>query len=139
VEVFMARDHRKLRVFGNAHQLTLAIYKHTRHFPRDEWYALRLQMRKAAVSVPSNIVEGNARRTTREYVHFLNVARASAAELTYLVGLASELAYLAGAVFKELNERCDRVCRELEALSQRMELLLADEEAQTGRRRRTRA
>jgi four helix bundle protein len=139
VEVFMARDHRKLRVFGNAHQLTLAIYKHTRHFPRDEWYALRLQMRKAAVSVPSNIVEGNARRTTREYVHFLNVARASAAELTYLVGLASELAYLAGAVFKELNERCDRVCRELEALSQRMELLLADEEALTGRRRRTRA
>ena len=76
----MARDHRKLRVLGDAHRLVLAIYNQTRDFPRDEWYALRLQIRKAAVSVPSNIVEGNARRTTREYVHFLNVARASAAD-----------------------------------------------------------
>jgi four helix bundle protein len=103
-------------VFADAHQQVLAIYKHTSHFPRDEWYALRLQIRKAAVSVPSNIVEGNARRTTKEYVHFLNVARGSAAELTYLVDLASELGYLSGAVFKELNERCERVCRQLEAL-----------------------
>jgi hypothetical protein len=80
-EVSMARDHRKLRVFHDAHALTLAIYKQTIGFPRDEWYALRQQMRRAAVSIPSNIVEGNARRTTREYVHFLNVSRASAAEL----------------------------------------------------------
>jgi four helix bundle protein len=91
----MARDHRKLRVFPDAHALTLAIYKQTIGFPRDEWYALRQQMRRAAVSIPSNIVEGNARRTTREYVHFLNVSRASAAELNYLVDLASELGLLA--------------------------------------------
>jgi four helix bundle protein len=58
----MARDHRKLRVFQDAHQLTLAIYKHTCNFPRDEWFGL-LQMRRASVSIPSNIVEGNARRT----------------------------------------------------------------------------
>jgi four helix bundle protein len=137
MEVFMARDHRKLRVFADAHQLTLAIYKHTRNFPRDEWYALRLQMRKASVSIPSNIVEGNARRTTREYVHFLNIGRASAAELTYLVDLASELAYLAGAAFTELNDGCERVCRQLEALLQKMELLLAEEEARKRVRRPT--
>ena len=133
----MARDHRKLRVFADAHQLTLAIYKHTRDFPRDEWYALRLQMRKATVSIPSNIVEGNARRTTREYVHFLNVARGSAAEITYLVDLSSELGYLPGIVFKQLNEHCERICKQLEALVQKMELLLLEEEAARRRPKET--
>jgi four helix bundle protein len=130
----MARDHRKLRVFADAHQLTLLIYKHTRTFPRDEWYVLRLQMRKAAVSVPSNLVEGNARRTTREYVNFINISRASAAELTYLVDLAAELSYLRGPVFRELNDRCEAVCRQLQALLQKMELLMAAEQSRKGER-----
>jgi four helix bundle protein len=129
-EVSMARDHRKLRVFVDAHQLTLLIYKHTRNFPRDEWYVLRLQMRKAAVSVPSNPVEGNARRTTREYVNFINISRASGAEMTYLVDLASELGYLAGPAF---NTRCEQVCRQLEALLHTMERLLAEENARKRR------
>src|SRR5262245_20169746 len=131
----MSRDHRKLRVFADAHQLVLLIYKSTRNFPRDEWYALRLQMRKAAVSVPSNIVEGNARRTTKEYVNFLNISHGSSAELLYLIDLASELGYLAGEVFKELNDRCDRVCRQVAALLQTMELKLLEEQAERRRRR----
>ena len=126
----MARDHRKLRVFHDAHQLTLATYQHPRDFPRHEWYAVRLQMRKAAVSIPSNIVEGNARRHTAEYIHFLNIARASAAELTYLVDLARELAYLTGSTFKDLNDRCNRVCPQLQSLLQAMEALLVEEEAE---------
>jgi four helix bundle protein len=132
-EVHMARDHRKLRVFHDAHALTLAIYKSTRNFPREEWYALRQQMRRAAVSIPSNIVEGNARRTTREYVHFLNVSRGSAAELNYLIDLASELSFLAGAVFKALNDHCARVCRQLESLLQTMEIKLLEEQAENQR------
>jgi four helix bundle protein len=131
----MARDHRNLRVFADVHQQVLAIYKHTRMFPRDEWYALRLQVRRAATSTPANIVEGNARRTTREYVHFLNVARASAAELSYLIDLASEVGYLAGAAFKELNDRSARICRQLEALLQTMERKLAEEETEKERAR----
>ena len=131
----MARDHRKLRVFHDAHALTLAIYKQTRNFPRDEWYALRQQMRRAAVSIPSNVVEGNARRTTREYVHFLNVSRASASELNYLVDLASELGDVPGTVFKALNDHCARVCRQLESLLQTMEAKLEEEEAKKRLRR----
>jgi four helix bundle protein len=61
VEATMSRNHRKLRVFEDAHELTLAIYKRTREFPKDEWFGIRGQMRRAAVSIPSNIVEGSAR------------------------------------------------------------------------------
>src|SRR5262245_54099990 len=58
----MSRDHRKLRVFHDAHSLTLAIYNHTKGFPKEEWFGIRQQMRRAATSTPSNIVEGSARR-----------------------------------------------------------------------------
>jgi hypothetical protein len=71
----MARDHRRLRVFHEAHQLVLVIYRDTRNFPRDEWFGIRAQMRRAAVSVTTNIVEGSARLGTAEYVNFVNVAR----------------------------------------------------------------
>src|SRR5262245_29409535 len=90
----MARDHRKLRVFHGAHALVLAIYKNAQHFPRDEWFGLRTQLRRAAVSIPSNIVEGSARSKHGEYVNFLNIARGSAGELSYLVTLSDELGYL---------------------------------------------
>ena len=137
----MARDHRKLRVFHDAHEMVLKVYRLTRDFPRHEWYALRLQLRKSAVSVPSNIVEGSARLTTREYVNFLNISRGSAAEANYLVDLAAELGYLSGAAFKELNDRTTAVCAQLEALLQAMTAKLAEEDAQrrARRRRRTRA
>jgi four helix bundle protein len=123
----MARDHRKLRVFANAHALTLLIYKHTGSFPREEWYGLRLQIRKAAVSMPSNLVEGSARRSTREYANFVNISRGSAAELTYLVGLAGELGYVPASALEELIPRCARVCAQLQALLQQIELLQAEE------------
>ena len=81
----MSRDHRKLRVFRDAHKLIFSIYQRTRDFPRDEWFGLRAQMRRSAVSVPSNLVEGNARTGERDYLRFLNIALGSACELNYLV------------------------------------------------------
>ena len=128
----MARDHRRLRVYHEAHALTISIYNETRNFPRDERFGIRAQVRRATVSITSNIVEGNARRSTAEYVNFLNIARGSAAEVAYLVGLASELGYLSAAAGQLLGRACDELIPQLEALIQRMELLM-----RTERQRRT--
>ena len=128
----MARDYRKLRVFAAAHQLTVAIYKHTKSFPRDEWFGSRAQMRRAAVSTATNIVEGSARRTTREYLNFLNISRASAGEVAYMVDLSFELGLLSKESFKMLKEMCSAVVPQLEALVQQVGVLL-EKERQTRR------
>lgn len=128
----MARDHRRLRAFNEAHQLILAIHKETQSFPRDEWFGMRAQIRRAAVSIASNIVEGSARRGGREYVHFVNVSRGSAAEVAYLITLASELGYFSAGTHERLQVKCDRLVPQLERLVQRIELLVKTENEHRG-------
>lgn len=87
------RDHRKFRAFELANQVALETYRVTRRFPKEELYGLVSQMRRAAVSVPSNIVEGCARETDAEYVRFLDIAFGSLRELSYQFSLAQRLGY----------------------------------------------
>ena len=128
----MSRDHRKLRVFHDAQALTVFIYRETLSFPRDEWYGIRQQMRRAVSSIPTNIVEGSARRTTKEYGNFLNVALGSACEVSYLVHLACELGFLKST--NSLPGLCMSVVRQLQRLVTEVERLVEDERIRDERR-----
>lgn len=87
------RDHTKLRAFELADEVAFLIYRATRGFPKEDIYGLTSQMRRAAVSVPSNIVEGCARESQVKYLRFLEIAFDSARELHYQFGLARRLGY----------------------------------------------
>ena len=87
------RDHRRLEVFKSADKPVVAVYGLTRRFPKHELRGLTTQMRRAAVSVPANIVEGSARFTEREFVRFLEIAFGSLRELEYFLTLAPRLDY----------------------------------------------
>ena len=89
------RDHTKLRALVLADELVLLVYKVSINFPKEEIYGLTSQMRRAAVSVPSNIIEGSARESLIEYLRFLEIALASCKESHYQFTIASRLGYLA--------------------------------------------
>ena len=107
----MSRDPSKLRVFHLSDELVADIYNATADFPSEERYGLQAQIRRAAVSVPSNLVEGSARRGDREYVNFCNIACGSAYEGRYLIGLSFRLGFLPKKVHDELIPRMTHVCK----------------------------
>jgi four helix bundle protein len=88
------RDFRKLQVWRKAHQMALDVYKATAHFPRTEIYGLVSQMRRAAVSIPTNIAEGCGREGEAELGRFMQIAMGSASELEYEILLAHELGFI---------------------------------------------
>jgi len=88
------RDHTKLRAFELADDVALLIYRVTSNFPKEELYGLTSQMRRAAVSVPSNIVEGCARESQGDYLRFLTIAFGSLRELSYQLTLSRRLGFL---------------------------------------------
>jgi four helix bundle protein len=88
------RDHNKLRAYELADELVMMIYKTTRFFPKEEVYCLTSQMRRAAISVTSNIVEGSARESQTEYLRFLEIAFGSLRELHYQYSIAQRLEYI---------------------------------------------
>ena len=89
------RPHRKLDVWQKSMELVREIYQITSAFPKHEEYGLSSQMRRAAVSVPSNLAEGAARKGNKEFKQFLNIAQGSLSELDTQVELAQMLGYIA--------------------------------------------
>lgn len=110
------RDHRKLRAFELADALVLTIYQATRDFPREEQYGLTSQLRRAAVSIASNIVEGCARNSEADFLHFLDMAYGSAREVEYQVSLVHRLDYITDESFQSLQTACEETGKVLNGL-----------------------
>ena len=110
------RDFRQLKVWQKAHRCTLEIYRHTQSFPAEERFGLTAQLRKAAVSVPSNIAEGCGRDSERDFARFLSIAAGSASEAEYQLLLARDLGYLADKIYRQLDAQINEVKRMLNSL-----------------------
>lgn len=93
-EWWMVKDYKELEVWKKGILIVLAIYKTIQKFPKDELYALSDQIKRAAVSIPSNIAEGASRNTTKEFIQFLYIALGSASELETQIIVAEKLGYI---------------------------------------------
>jgi len=110
------RDHTKLKAFELGDAIALEAYRLTARFPKEEMYGLTSQIRRAAVSVPSNIVEGCSRESQVEYKRFLEIAFGSLKELHYQISLATRLGYIPGSNAQEYEVKLEESEKVLGAL-----------------------
>ena len=114
-------DYRDLDVWNEAMTLAVAIYEETRVFPREEMFGMTSQLRRAAASVPANIVEGFGRQQTRSFIQFLRIAQGSLKELETHVALSVRVGLMSEAGGMRLAERSDRIGRMLTAFVRALE------------------
>ena len=112
----MTQTFRDLIAWQQAKTLARQVYEVTRRFPDEERFGLVIQLRRAAVSMPSNIAEGRGRGTKKDFAHFLMQARGSLYELETQIELANELRYIDASVAARLLEACNELSRVLNGL-----------------------
>jgi four helix bundle protein len=104
---------KSLEVWKRADELALLLYRATRSFPPEELYGLTSQLRRAVLSVPTNIVEGCERGSDKEFARFLEIAFSSLAETKYLIHCSGKLGYLSGGLQVELEGKAEDLSRRL--------------------------
>lgn len=97
------KDFRQLKVWEKAHQLALDVYKSTKNFPKEDLYGLTSQIRRASMSIPTNIAEGCGRNTDPEFARFLQISMGSASETEYQLILAHDLEFLSKDNYEMLH------------------------------------
>jgi len=112
----MSRDYTKLQVFHETDKLALEIYLLTKGFPKEELFGITSQLRRASLSVPTNIVEGSQRNSTNDYLHFLSISLGSLAEVGYLVSFATRLGYINPAEAEKIYAQQKTCIKMLQAL-----------------------
>jgi four helix bundle protein len=117
----MLKNYKELQVWQKSYQLCLVIYKLTNTFPKEERFGITSQIRRAAVSVPSNIAEGYGRKTTREYIQALYIAYGSVCELETQILLSSDLGYIKIEDLTPLQENMGDIERMLKGLIKSLE------------------
>ena len=110
------KDFRQLKVWEKSHQFALAVYKVTAKFPKEELYGLTSQIRRASMSIPTNIAEGCGRNTDAEFARFLQIAMGSASETEYQLLLSHDLGFLNKAQYDKLNIDVTEIKRMLASL-----------------------
>ena len=110
------KDFRQLQVWEKSHQLALAVYKATKEFPKEELYGLTSQIRRASMSIPTNIAEGCGTNSDPQFARFLQIAMGSASETEYQLLLAKDLGFLAQDLYKKLHNHVEEVKRMLASL-----------------------
>jgi four helix bundle protein len=112
----MLQTHKDLAVWQESRLLVKEIYELTSEFPKEEIYSLTSQIRRAAISIPSNIAEGAARDSNKENIRFLYIAAGSAAELDTQLILAKDLNFITDNKFIELEDKLSRIRKLLAGL-----------------------
>ncbi|PIZ87953.1 MAG: four helix bundle protein [Candidatus Nealsonbacteria bacterium CG_4_10_14_0_2_um_filter_39_15] len=109
----MIKTFRDIKVWQKAHELVIKIYKITIKFPVEEKYSLANQMRRAVVSVASNIVEGFKRKSLKDRLHFYNIADGSLEELKYQLLVSQDLKYITEEIYRETINLAEEVSKML--------------------------
>ncbi|MBN8481015.1 MAG: four helix bundle protein [Xanthomonadales bacterium] len=121
----MVESYRDLVAWRNAMEIVEAVYAATSRFPADEKFGLVSQLRRAAVSIPSALAEGHERASTREYSHYVSIAKGSLAEVETQVLIAQRLGYMESTTVDRLLSRCDEQGRLLRGLRKSLDNKLA--------------
>jgi len=116
------QDFKNLKVWEKSHKLTMVVYKFTMRFPKEELYGITGQIRRASVSIPTNIAEGCGRTGDNEFRRFLQIAMGSASELEYLLLLAAELRYIDESTFLQSQKEIVEIKQMLTALIKKLTL-----------------
>ena len=114
------KDFHELQVWQKAHQLTLAIYRVTAPFPREELFGLTSQIRRACSSIPANLAEGCGRTGDADFSRFCSIAMGSASELEYHLLLGRDLGLIKPKDYQELSQRTIELKKMLTALIQKL-------------------
>ena len=112
----MINSYKELIVWKKAMDLSRLIYKETKLFPKDEMYGLTSQIRRASVSIPSNIAEGYGRKSRKEYLQFYSIAYGSVLELETQIILAHDFGYILDGPFTAFEKQADEVSRMLHSM-----------------------
>ena len=110
------KHFKELKVWQKGIEIVKDIYEITKHFPKEEMYGLTSQMRRSAISIPSNIAEGFKRYHTKEYKQFLYIALGSIAELETQIVIAKEVGLLEDLMMDAMNEKLDHTSKMLSSL-----------------------
>lgn len=116
------QSYKELIVWQKSFKLSVLIYQTTKDFPKEELYGLVSQIRRCSISIPSNIAEGYSRHGKLEYIHFLQIAFASGAELETQLLIGKELKYVDKKLFTEVNNLLQEVLKMLNSIIRKLKV-----------------